>query len=237
MKDSAEIIYRKEFKVTHGVHPVDALLIVLEGSFAACVDQQTFTAQRGDLVCFHADQWFDRHVLEPVRCIYIQSETLFADVSAPLLPIRDQARKENTLFYLHQAVCMGQEDDIRHLVLDLLFLSRQPAEQAGDEAVRFCIRFFEQNDQTKISLGELAQKVHLSKQSLIARFKKATGLTPIEYLIRLRIRKAKSLLLNSSLSVTQIAQLCGFENVYYFSGRFKQLENVSPAGYRKMHEL
>ena len=83
----------------------------------------------------------------------------------------------------------------------------------------------------------IAEELHLSKQWLIAKFKKHTGSTPIEYLNTLRIQHGKSLLANSELPVYKIAELCGFENVYYFSGCFKKRTGVSPTQYRKSFRL
>lgn len=63
-------------------------------------------------------------------------------------------------------------------------------------------------------------------------FVKEYGMPPVRYLTHLRLNKAKELLLTGWYSVTEIAYLCGFENVYYFSNVFKKHMGVSPKQYR-----
>lgn len=65
------------------------------------------------------------------------------------------------------------------------------------------------------------------KQLFIARY----GMPPVKYLTQLRIRRALELLQTKKFSITEIAELCGFENVYYFSNVFKKQTGVCPSGY------
>ena len=80
---------------------------------------------------------------------------------------------------------------------------------------------------------ELANREALSKQSLIRKFKASTGLTPMQYLADARFNECKILLRETSMNISQIAQACGFENVYYFSNFFRKSTGVSPSQYRK----
>lgn len=68
-----------------------------------------------------------------------------------------------------------------------------------------------------------------------AEFKKMIGLSPIGYMTKLRVEHAKKLfqIYGSSLTVAQVAEVCGFEDPIYFSRRFKQFIGVSPAEYKK----
>lgn len=66
------------------------------------------------------------------------------------------------------------------------------------------------------------------KELFVARY----GTTPVKYVTMLRIDKAKELLITGMYSVTQISELCGFDNVYYFSTVFKKQTGVSPKNYR-----
>lgn len=60
-------------------------------------------------------------------------------------------------------------------------------------------------------------------------FIKQYGMSPVKYVTALRIEKAKELLITGQYSMTQIADICGFENVYYFSTVFKKHTGVCPS--------
>ncbi len=63
-------------------------------------------------------------------------------------------------------------------------------------------------------------------------FKESTGLAPNQYLLDLKMRKACTLIANTSLQIQQIAEECGFTSNFYFSRIFKLRTGFSPLGYR-----
>jgi len=63
-------------------------------------------------------------------------------------------------------------------------------------------------------------------------FIKRYGLSPVKYVTHLRIERAKELLITGRYTITEIAAMCGFENIYYFSNVFKNHIGVSPGNYR-----
>ena len=79
---------------------------------------------------------------------------------------------------------------------------------------------------------ELAQLSGLSVSQFNRVFKKATGFSPRDYQIRLRIAKARELLRRSDQSISQIALEVGFYDASEFGKRFKQAEGVTPRRYR-----
>ena len=83
-----------------------------------------------------------------------------------------------------------------------------------------------------LEIGEIAEQLHLSHSRLIALFKKFECVTPKQYIINLRIRKARELLENSSLSISEIAAKVGYPNALYFSRIFKKNTGISPTQYR-----
>ena len=85
----------------------------------------------------------------------------------------------------------------------------------------------------KITLNELADSFFVSKGTLIYNFKKYTNCSPIDFLLNVRLTKAKELLLNTKKSVGEISEACGFSSSNYFGLIFKQKEGLSPAHYRK----
>lgn len=85
------------------------------------------------------------------------------------------------------------------------------------------------------TIDSLASILHLSHSWLCALFKKEMGMSMQEFLISVRMNKASELLIETNLSVNEIAYLCGFNDSLYFSSLFKKRHIVSPTQYRKKY--
>jgi AraC-like DNA-binding protein len=83
-----------------------------------------------------------------------------------------------------------------------------------------------------LSLGEVAKAVNTSTFYFCKMFKKVTGLNFTDYLSRLRIEKAKNLLLNPNLRISEIAYEVGFQSLTHFNRVFKRIIGQSPTQYR-----
>ncbi|MDC7242122.1 MAG: helix-turn-helix domain-containing protein [Spirochaetales bacterium] len=95
------------------------------------------------------------------------------------------------------------------------------------------ISFLEHNISGKITLKELEEETGMSASSLNRHFKRVTGVPPLEYHIRLKIRKACTLLKTSDLNITEVAGRCGFEDSNYFTRQFGKVMCMTPRQYRK----
>ncbi|MBE1443122.1 AraC family transcriptional regulator [Paenibacillus sp. OAS669] len=88
-----------------------------------------------------------------------------------------------------------------------------------------------------ISLDQLAEIIRVSPQYLCRLFKQSLQMSPVMYLIRLRLQKAKELLLDQEeLSVADIGSRVGFQAPSYFCAVFKQHEGMTPLEYRKYYK-
>ena len=83
-----------------------------------------------------------------------------------------------------------------------------------------------------IALADVAGAVNMSTFYFCKQFKKATGLHFTEYLSRLRVEKAKNLLLNPNVRVSEAAYQVGFQSLTHFNRIFKKLAGQSPTEYR-----
>lgn len=88
------------------------------------------------------------------------------------------------------------------------------------------------NYATILSLDDLSRLAKVNKTTLISIFKESFGMTPIRYINQMRMQKAKELLTNTNLSITEIAELIGFQSIHYFSRYFRSKEDCSPLEYR-----
>lgn len=101
--------------------------------------------------------------------------------------------------------------------------------------VEEALRCIEARYTQELSIQSIADELGLDRSYLHRLFKAATGSSPQEYLLDLRIRKACSLLEKTDLSVAIIALSVGYEDTLYFSRLFKRKKGVSPTQYRAMH--
>ncbi len=80
---------------------------------------------------------------------------------------------------------------------------------------------------------ELAERAGYSPSHFQALFREAMGVSPRPYAISARIDRARQLLIESDLSVSQIASECGYRDVYFFSRQFRQKTGRPPTAYRR----
>lgn len=86
----------------------------------------------------------------------------------------------------------------------------------------------------KITIEKLAQTFHTNRTTLLADFKKSTGQSINHYVIQLRMTMAATLLRDTSLSINEICERTGFNDISYFSKSFKKAIQLTPSEYRKM---
>ncbi|NEW01730.1 AraC family transcriptional regulator [Bacillus megaterium] len=98
------------------------------------------------------------------------------------------------------------------------------------------LRYIEEYYHQPLTLEVLAQQLNVTEQYTCLLFQQSLGIRPFEYVTRVRIQKAKKLLLkNNQISVQDIARQVGYEHPSYFIKRFKEQENVTPTIFRKMY--
>lgn len=98
-------------------------------------------------------------------------------------------------------------------------------------------QYLQNNFDCEISLGELEEKFGFSSEHLCRIFKKHIGQTPIKYVTKIRINKAKQLLINrSDIAINKVGELVGYKDAFYFSKVFKSNVGLSPSDYRTTHE-
>jgi len=104
-----------------------------------------------------------------------------------------------------------------------------------DPRVRTVIDFMEDNLHRRLKVGELAQVAHLAPARLRQLFQAETGKPPVQYLMDLRMRRAKELLESSLDSVKEIAAQVGINDVSHFVRKFGKARGLTPARHRSRH--
>ncbi|HEY0404887.1 MAG TPA: AraC family transcriptional regulator [Pyrinomonadaceae bacterium] len=101
-----------------------------------------------------------------------------------------------------------------------------------DIRVRKAMAFIEENYQRDLSLGKVAAVVHLSIWYLCHLFKSETNETPARYLKAVRMRQAKTLLKDSSLSIKEVMNKVGMGDQSHFAKDFKRVYGLTPSQFR-----
>lgn len=96
-------------------------------------------------------------------------------------------------------------------------------------------QWIERNYTSHHSLSEMCQEIGISLPYFSREFRKQYGTGAMEYLTRMRLEHSLQLLLNTDLSINEIALCCGFSNANYYAKVFRKTMAVSPSAYRSQH--
>lgn len=179
------------------------------------------------------------HFMEPV---------LYAQDMQVLEMKKNDSRMENCLTKLKtcaEKIKKGEEIYSLSLLADLLLLweellrqvaatgQRENKSKKTNQRLQHILKYLQENYHKKITLQEIADQINLSKSECARFFKKITGETIFEYLLKLRIEKSIELLKNTDKTITEIAYETGFTSQSYYDQRFRKMKGISPLKYRK----
>ncbi|OPA73575.1 hypothetical protein BVG16_27570 [Paenibacillus selenitireducens] len=229
--------------------PYHVIVLVVEGTVAYTIDGETFRAEAGDfLVIPRGTVRAGSNTGAPHK----KYTALFnpiddIDPNAQLLLHRQfmkmkisnyeyvhnrfsrlfQDRWEGKPF--HEPICLG-------ILIELLGIAKREPVSPPVEPIKFYLaRKIQQELQLKyresVQVSDLAELIARSPNYTIAMFKKAIGMTPIEYVHQLRVQEASSLLLESTMSVTEVSEYLGFYDTSHFYRVFKKMMKESPSAY------
>lgn len=132
--------------------------------------------------------------------------------------------------YLRISLSVNSQNDqeLPHLALDISQLSGVP---------RLIADFIQVHYNTTISLQDMAEELAYSKNYLCRAFKRATGMTIINYINRLRIEKALELIRSTDKKLIEINDMVGFNDFHYFCRVFKAITGYSPGEMRNKEKF
>ncbi len=104
------------------------------------------------------------------------------------------------------------------------------------QAIEHTVKYVDRHYMTKISLEDLSKKARVSPSYYSRLFKMSTGVSLSDYVTRLRINRAKELLLMPNYRCKEVAQSLGYVDEFYFSKMFKKVLGVSPTDYTQKNK-
>lgn len=137
----------------------------------------------------------------------------------------------------------GHEFTVRALLSELLFEMYShrnsstekmfPVNPTENQRIKKMLLFLQEHFSQPVTVAQLAAHANICERECLRCFQKVLRLSPIQYLIRYRISRACMLLQDSTLSVMEIGNSCGFESHSYFTKMFRQHMGCTPSQYRK----
>lgn len=103
-----------------------------------------------------------------------------------------------------------------------------------DTAIQKAMNYIMMNYNRNLTLDEVAGVLHLNPSYFSTKFKSVNGFGFKEFLNTIRINHSEQLLLETDMSITEIALQCGFDNSNYFGDAFRHLNNISPTQFRRI---
>ena len=129
----------------------------------------------------------------------------------------------------------GNKDKNSLLKIIELIRSTPTDEADPNPMIEHITKYIKNNLNFDISVIDIAKQMNISVYYLSHLFKSFTGISVLEYRNELRLTKAKTLLIESDLSISEIALQCGFNNASYFAEVFSHSEKIPPSSFRKYH--
>lgn len=191
--------------------------------------------------------WFESIRLAKIKGGYagVSSPPLSGGLSPGMLPVHHPQRILQSIVQLYQ---LGQQEAIRYaikgrlqfdrLMHELLQNEQAPLVEARDERIERSIAYIEQHYPDKLCIEQLAKAAGgLSAAAFSRLFRQETGMTPLEYLNKVRMAEAKQRLNTKDCRVKEVAAEVGFRSEFYFSRMFQHRVGVSPTLYMKRGRL
>lgn len=173
-----------------------------------------------------------------VECVYVTCHPEFDYVRKALqLGSADYVLKPIDYEELDDILCRLVERRGRHTAPPAQ--TARPAAPAEtnekDDVIGTVKRYVREHIQEDIYIADIAGQVFLNEQYLMRTFKKATGLSILEYITNERLRLAQELLVDTDLPINRVADAVGYGNYSYFTRLFKRNMGLTPQAFRQGH--
>lgn len=121
---------------------------------------------------------------------------------------------------------------IVHIIQSQNLQASENEKTEPDNALGYIIAYIRANITEKIQVDKLSEKACMSRASFYRAFKREFNISPLDFVLNEKIKKAKQLLAVSDSSITEICYELGFSDLNYFGRQFKKMEGISPSQYR-----
>ena len=160
----------------------------------------------------------DCNYFEP-ECITLENHVMIEQLFLKLVSAWEQNRSVN---------------QIKSGLYDILFRISQQKSEAHNSTVNLCMEYIQQHfAKADLSVSEVCRSAFVSVSTIQRAFLEQLGITPKQYIIKLRLEKAFELLMEGKLTVKDVALCCGFSDEKFFSRSFKEKYGYPPSQLHK----
>ncbi|MBQ8509442.1 MAG: helix-turn-helix transcriptional regulator [Clostridia bacterium] len=246
---SGLVVRRDEFDVKNGNQNTWALFHMKEGSFELDYGDGVQTITSGDTVIFNDTTNFRRRVVTPIIFVYIKFRVnphcpFSLDVPLGKVKFNDEARFQSTIRAYESVIHMDDRRMVyykEHLLEDILFqvfcessrhIEAENPLHSNDPLILAAKEYVLSHIKKEIHIDDICRAVSTNPSTLNWHFRRELGVSVGTYITSERMKRAKNLLRGTTYSISEVAALCGYENVYYFSTAFRKNCGLSPTEYR-----
>lgn len=188
----------------------------------------------------HSWKFFYIHFCGPVAAHFFN---YVHQLKGPVFCLSDNSSSVRLFFDEYNSVKSGKQyqryesgDFLYRFLTSLLRDVEMPDSSVQNAFVDEAVQWIHRNYGSQLSLAEMSGSIGVSLPHLTRQFHLQKGLSPMRYLTNIRIEHSISLLLNTTLTIGQIAEQCGFSNRNYYTKVFRKVMSTTPTEYRTMHE-
>ncbi len=135
------------------------------------------------------------------------------------------------------ASCIKISSDMHSILnsicMSVLLKDKLDTQKEHDNGIQSALKFIKNNYSKPISVDDMIENIHISKYHFIRRFRRAMGITPYSYLTNYRINMSKTFLRSTEMTISEIAETCGFLDTSNFITHFKKHTGQTPLQYRR----
>ena len=251
--------YDSDWHSTLHTHPFTELFYVVDGKGEFNIQGQLFPVKANDFVIINPqvehtelsspDEPLEYIVLG-IRGLSFSNLTPVSEGGHPFSFFNLRDEQKDILRYLNAMVQEATSQQMSyelvcHNLLEILLIKilrhqhfdlEVGKQSKATKDISFIKHYLETYYHESIQLEDLASMTHLSRFYISHSFKKEIGMSPMEYLIDIRIKESKILLRTTNYSISQVADIVGFTTPTYFSKQFRKSTGISPTDYREQFQ-
>lgn len=175
------------------------------------------------------------HSFHPNASFISSDSPASRDFCKILTTISDYAQKKNPGYELYISGLLNIFIARLYELNPASFTSTATHNSNLDDSMRLILSYIHKNYSHQISTEELCDAGQISRSQCFSLFKKYTGDTPANFILKFRLAAARNQLANTDLSISQIASDCGFTHQSHLTSQFTKYFGVTPLHYRKDH--